>query len=60
MILLILERVVSSLDKDGRKYKARALHIPSIELKTVGRMNGYRIEIITTWNEFHGYRIIVD
>ncbi len=116
LILLILERVVFSLDKDGRKYKARALHIPSRELKTVGRMNGYRIEIrsarednhnyahfhvakgtdgmasiridplevlesslprkdlnkilewprenkeilITTWNEFHGYRIIVD
>ena len=116
LILFLLEKAVCLLDDEENKYNARALRIPSAELKTITRINGYRIEIrstredkhnyahfhvvkgtdgmasiridtmkvlesslpkkdlnrilawacanrdilITTWNEFHGYRIIVE
>ena len=45
LLLKILANKVSELDEDGGKYKARKLHKSFSELKTINRINGYRIEI---------------
>lgn len=55
LLLLILEKMVGSLDEKNGRYKARVLPVLSVELKTITKMNGYRIEIRTTREDNHNY-----
>lgn len=43
------------LDENNGQYKARVIPVPSVELKTITKMNGYRIEIRTTREDKHNY-----
>lgn len=55
LLLLTLEKKAGSLDENNGKYKARVIPVPSVELKTITKMNGYRIEIRTTREDNHNY-----
>lgn len=55
LALLYLEKIVCMLDEDGGKYKAHVLRTPSAEVRTIKRLNGYRIEIRSTREDNHNY-----
>jgi len=55
ILLLLLGEAVSVLDKDGGKYKAHALRVPFIEIKTLTRVSGYRVEIRSSREDNHNY-----
>lgn len=55
LLLALLSACVSSLDESGGKYNARALHVPSTEVRTLKQMNGYRIEIRSSREDVHNY-----
>ncbi len=51
--LLLLEKAMNELDENDGIYSARALHIPSVEVRTLTNLNGYRIEIRSSREEKH-------
>lgn len=55
LALLYLEKIVCMLDEDGGKYKAHVLRTPSAEVRTIKRLNGYRIEIRSAREDNHNY-----
>lgn len=55
ILLLALAQSVSALDEKEHKYNARALAIPSKELKTLTHIGSYRIEIRSSREEKHNY-----
>lgn len=54
ILLKLLEASVKELDGEGH-YTARVVHNPSVELKTIFSINGYRIEIRTSRETNHKY-----
>lgn len=55
MLLRLLEICVSQLDENNHAYKAKALRIPSHELKKMDIINGYRLEIRPSREDKHNY-----
>lgn len=53
LLVFLLGKAVSTLD--GNKCRTRVLRIPSIESKTVARVNGYRVEIHPSNETKHKY-----